>query len=291
MKSIYVPTDFSPCGNFALDFTFTLAQEHHAVVHVVNGFSANTEIISSDFISPFQGAPATMSAEQINDFLNERIKYIKEKFAEIEKRANEFNVDVITYQLESSLFDELAEKAAELDCDLVVMGTHGSKGIEEALIGSNTQKFVRNSKIPVLVLKQPILANEIKNVAFFSTFSQEGEQLIYREYQKLFKNASFKTHLVLVNTPSHFLKTPAAQERIDQFLLGTQPENYQTHIYNDLSVEEGILNFAQNHNINLLVLGTHGYTGLKRLFRSSLTESIINHAKYPVLSFWLSKQG
>jgi len=68
MKNIYVPTDFSPCGQYALDLAFSLAKEHGATVHVVNGFSANTEVISSDFISPFQGAPGTLSAEQINDF-------------------------------------------------------------------------------------------------------------------------------------------------------------------------------------------------------------------------------
>jgi len=73
-------------------------------------------------------------------------------------------------------------------------------------------------------------------------------------------------------------------------LVETQPENFETHIYNDLSVEEGVLNFAENKNIDLIVLATHGYKGIKRLFHSSLTESIINHAQFPVLSLWLSKQ-
>ncbi|MBI1183192.1 hypothetical protein GC194_02890 [bacterium] len=291
MKRIFVPTDFSTCGNNALEMAINLCKEYGAALEVAHGFNANSELISSDFISPFQGVPGTLSPEQINEFVAERVKYIDENLKAVADRVKEEGIEVRTHKVDSALFDLLAATAQELQCDLVVMGTHGSSGIEEALIGSNTQKFVRNSKIPVLVVKDKPGMPVFKNVAFFSTFTQEGERKIYNDFMELFQKQNFVTHLVYVNTPSHFLSSPEAEKRMYEFIENTKPNVFETHIYNYHNVEEGMINYAAENKIDLVVMATHGYSGFRRLMHTSHTESIINHGEFPVLSFWLGKQS
>lgn len=287
MKNIFVPVDFSTCSNNALKYALELSKRQKARIHAVHGFSANAEVISSDFITPFQGVPGTLSSDQINDFITDRVKQIDKQLSEIKELGTENGVEITTYKIDSNLFEDLAAKAKELSCDLVIMGSHGSKGIEETLIGSNAQKFVRHSVIPVLVIKAK--PSTLKNVAFFSTFTQEGEKNIFMDFKKLFNLEDVYTHFVYVNTPSNFLSTPIARQRIDGFIDGVKPDNFNTHIYNETSVEEGIVGFAENNNIDLIVLATHGYSGIKKFFHHSYTESVINHVDYPVLSFSLKQ--
>ncbi|MFY0673877.1 MAG: universal stress protein [Bacteroidia bacterium] len=290
MKRIFVPVDFSPCSDNAVDYAIELCKRYGAELYVVHGFNPSAEIITSDYVTPFQGVPGTLSADQLNDFIKERNDFISKQLTGIEALAVQNGVKIKTAKIESAMFDDLADEAKALACDLVVMGSHGSKGIEEALIGSNTQKFVRYSEIPVLVIKQP--PQKLSNIAFYSTFTKEGEKKIYRDFIKLFDNSLSKVHFVYVNTPSNFLDTPTSLERINSFITDTKPKNYDWHIYNENSVEEGVMGFAEHNDIDLVVLATHGYTGLKRFFHHSYTESVINHIDLPVVTFGLdNNQG
>jgi len=287
MKRICVPSDFSTCAGYALDLAVLIAEKNKAEIHVLHSFNVNEGIISSDFSTPFQGVPGTMSAEQINSYVEEWLRSTKEQLATIKKEVSGRGIKVETHMVESGHFQGISEKIDELNGDLVVMGSHGSKGLEERFIGSNTQRFIRHSEVPVLVTKQPPNGGKLYNVAFCSNFLHEGEKEVYHRFKHLFGKFPIHTHFLLVNTPSQFISTPVAQKRIDDFLMDTWPSNYDVHIYNDHSVDEGIMNFCEEKNIDMLVLGTHGYTGIKRILRHSVTEGIVNHADIPVLTFCL----
>ena len=62
-------------------------------------------------------------------------------------------------------------------------------------------------------------------------------------------------------------------------------EKINTHIYNDTSVEKGILNFANEINANLIGMGTHGRKGISHFFNGSISEDLVNHANMPVMTF------
>ena len=61
--------------------------------------------------------------------------------------------------------------------------------------------------------------------------------------------------------------------------------NFNIHIYNDISIEKGILNFAGETNAHLIGLGTHGRSGLAHFFNGSISEDLVNHANMPVMTF------
>lgn len=92
-------------------------------------------------------------------------------------------------------------------------------------------------------------------------------------------------HLLYVNTPAGFKTSVQAQEIMENFVRGMDVENYSLNIYNDTSVEKGILNFTHFINAQLIGMGTHGRKGISHFLNGSISEDMVNHANMPVITF------
>jgi hypothetical protein len=165
------------------------------------------------------------------------------------------------------------------------MGSHGSGGFQEMFIGSNTEKVVRFSDVPVLVIKNKTDNFKADNFVFASDFSQE----IKKPFKQLLEIAGLfnsKLNLVMINTPSSFKPTHIAEKIMNDFIKEFNYPNYSLHIYNDVNVEKGILNFANSVQADLIGMCTHGRrTGFAHFFNGSVSEDLVNHAIRPVITF------
>jgi hypothetical protein len=152
-------------------------------------------------------------------------------------------------------------------------------------IGSNTEKVVRSSNIPVLVIKREEADFNAGNFVFASDFSDE----IKKPFAKVVdfaNNFNAKMHLVYINTPNDFRSTHAAEKLMRNFVSGFNLNNgYTTHIYNDVNVEKGVLHFANSVNADLIGMCTHGRKGLAHFFNGSISEDMVNHSARPVITF------
>jgi nucleotide-binding universal stress UspA family protein len=168
--------------------------------------------------------------------------------------------------------------------DLIVMGSKGSSGFEELFVGSNTEKVVRLSKTPVLVIKKANEEFKTQNFVFASDFSEETKEPFKKmlEFAKLFKSKLF---LVTICTPYNFKPTHIAEKIIQDFVADFNLGHYSIHIYNDTNVESGILNFAKNVDADIIGISTHGRTGLTQFLNGSISEDITNHAIRPLITF------
>ena len=168
--------------------------------------------------------------------------------------------------------------------DLIIMGSHGTSGIEELLIGSNAEKVVRLSEIPVLILKKDINEARFDNFVFASDFSEE----VKKPFQKMIEFAQIftaKISLVMIATPNSFKNTIDSEKKMKQFVKNFDIQNYSLHIFNDTNIENGIINFSKKINADLIGLCTHGRTGLAHFFNGSIGEDLVNHATKPVITF------
>jgi nucleotide-binding universal stress UspA family protein len=181
-------------------------------------------------------------------------------------------------------FNEIKDACKEFDIDLIVMGSHGASGIKEMFVGSNAEKVVRTSDVPVLVIKNEHENFSIKNFVFASDFKNDNKET-YRQAVEFAKLLDAKIHLLMVNTANNFITTYDARTRITDFISGQTFENYTINIHNDSSVEEGILNFSQEIDADLIGISTHGRQGIAHFFNSSISEDLVNHAKRPVITF------
>jgi nucleotide-binding universal stress UspA family protein len=178
--------------------------------------------------------------------------------------------------------------ANEVDANLIVMGSHGVSGVKEVLVGSNTEKVVRHSDIPVLVIKHNPILLDFENGVFASDFSDEAITP-YINAKKTFEKLGVNMHLVYVNSPDgNFRSSMEIDKKVSLFLKkadGSLDNLPNVHVVCDYSIEKGILNYANVIGADLIAVATHGRKGLAHFFEGSISEDIANHSTLPVMTF------
>ncbi|ADY30033.1 MULTISPECIES: universal stress protein [Cellulophaga] len=270
MKKIIVPVDFSDQSNKALKVAASLASKHNAELVVLHMLELNAVMISSE------GLPQ----EQVVFLL----KLTEKRFSEFLDKPFLKDLTVTPIIKHYKVFSEVNEVAEEHKADLIVMGSHGVDGLEEIFIGSNTERVVRNATVPVLVIKDDIEDFTVNSIVFASSFNEDNIPAFHKV--KSFANLlGAKINYVYINTPGdNFLSTEDAYTRIAQFISKTNA-GIEVEIYNDYTVEKGILNYSNTTNADLIAISTHGRKGLSHFFMGSIGEDVANHATIPVVTF------
>lgn len=272
MKRILVPTDFSEHAEDALKIAAQIAKK------------TNSEIIILHMLElPGQMNDAIMGGVSIPETML-FMKKANEKLDEIADRHYLEGIPVIEIVKIDKTIHGISQISKENDIDLIIMGSHGSSGVQELLIGSNTEKVVRNSDIPVLVIKKDISNFNASNIVFASDFTEESQ----KPFEKLLNFTEFfdsKIHLVTICTPNSFKPTHVIEKAMKDFIDEFNLINYSTHIYNDTNIEKGIINFSNSINADMIGMCTHGRTGFAHFFNGSISEGLVNHAAKPVITF------
>jgi nucleotide-binding universal stress UspA family protein len=274
MEKIIVPVDFSEHSVFALKAAAQLAKKHNAEIIALHMLE-----LSDTFLTRGEAAHT-----------NETIFYYKlaqQKFEEFLQEDYLKDVSVTPLVKHYKVFSEVNDVAKENSADLIVMGSHGSSGLSEMFVGSNTEKVVRHSDIPVLVIKEETNTFKFENVVFASDFSEEAISP-FKRANALFKKLGAKLNLVYVNTPGdYFLTSAQMRKKVEAFLDTTNSKKDVSNIsfVSDFTVEKGVLNFANETNMDAISVATHGRTGISHFFSGSISEDIANHATKPVITF------
>lgn len=275
MKKILVPTDFSKIAHAAAKVAVDIAKKTGAEIQLLHMLELPVDMVDPLGYTSTAGPSALLVLEQTKERFNKLMKDSMFKGLTVSQNL-QFTVT----------FQGILDEAQNEGVDLIVMGSKGASGLSEMLIGSNTEKVVRKSEIPVLVIKEDLEVFNPKKVVFASDCLKEN--------QKGFKalldfNAVFNSeiHLVKVNTINNFETTQASERIMEEFCKPFKSFYIHKHIYNDESIEKGILNFSRDHNCDMIALTTHGRSGLSHLFNGSIGEDLANHALRPVITFKL----
>ena len=274
MKKILVPTDFSDTAEHALKIAAKLAKKHNSEIYLLHMLELPLQLID-----PVAGSSSQNLPESI--FF---MKLAHQRFAKLMERPYLKDIKVHETVMFHQAFEGIMEVSEQYSCDIIIMGSHGASGFKEMFIGSNTEKVVRSSTIPVLVIKNEHEDFEVENF-IFATDADSSNKHTFKNAYNFAKFLEAKFHLLFINTPNNFITSPEIRERIDNFVSGTEVKNYELHICNDVSVEKGILNFATKKEKVLIGISTHGRKGLAHFFNGSISEDLVNHAKMPVVTF------
>lgn len=271
MKRILVPTDFSEHAEDALKVAAQIAKKNDSEIIVLHMLELPHQM--NDAILGGASIPETMLF----------MKKANEMLDNISSRPYLDGIPVTEIVKIDKPIHGITQVSKDYDIDLIIMGSHGSSGIDELLIGSNTEKVVRNSEIPVLVIKKDISDFKVTNIVFASDFSEETK----KPFEKLLNFTKFfesKIHLVTICTPNSFKPTHVIEKAMKNFITEFNITNYTTHIYNDTNIEKGIINFANSINADIIGMCTHGRTGFAHFFNGSISEGLVNHAIRPVIT-------
>ncbi|MEQ9591617.1 MAG: universal stress protein [Cyclobacteriaceae bacterium] len=271
MKKILVPCDFSDSAIQAFKFAVEIANQSNGEINLLHVIEI--PVMHDSVMMPTMSLEETylkeMKVRADKDF-----EKMKSKWAKDGPKVNTF----VQYGAPTASISRFVE---EKKIDLVVMGTKGASGLKEFFVGSNTEKVVRWSPVPVITIKKSVKASSIKNIVFPSTLHDDEEDLTMKvkAVQNFFKA---KLHILYVNTPANFRTDVENHQKLNAFAKRFMLKDYTLNVFNDLSEELGVGNFVNEVKGDMIVMGTHGRRGLNHLMSGSIAEDVVNHFDCPI---------
>ena len=268
MKKILVPCDFSAPAINAYRFALDVAALSNGTVYVLNVIEL--PVIPNTVFTPVRSLGTILRREM-------SIKAY-ENFDKISTGYKRDNVKVVSHVEFGIPSKTILNYVKKHSIDLVMMGSHGASGLKEYFVGSNTEKIVRLSTVPVMVVKD-FYMGPVKNIVFPNALDVENQKDLIRKIKAL--QAFFKAHLHLVwiNTPENFTPDTFTLKRLNAFAKRFTLRDFTINIFNHLSEEEGIIQFTNAIHADLIAMGTHGRKGLSHMMAGSMTEDVTNHGK------------
>src|SRR5690606_35474483 len=274
MKKILVPTDFSEQASVALKAAAGIARKTNAEIILLHRTDMPQE--TKDMIKQGYDIPeGILSKEGVE---------VKLTYSSMSEELSGLNVSQIL--ILGRTFHEVINVAKANNIDLIVMGSHGASGFKEFFIGSNTEKVIRTSDIPVLAIKGNNSEISFNKVVFANDFTEESAKG-FEKINNFLKFNGANPHFLMINTPNNFKPTHVAEQMAHDFLKQYNLDAYEFSIYNDVDIEKGILNFAERINADLIAMGTHGRKGFARLLNGSISEDLMNHSPKSIITFKL----
>tara|TARA_R110000850_G_scaffold30630_2_gene84183 strand:+ start:32654 stop:33484 length:831 start_codon:yes stop_codon:yes gene_type:complete len=273
MKKIIVPIDFSKHSEYALKVAADLAKKNKSELILLHMLDISDQMISI--------TESTKRRELM--FFMELAKKRFQEFVDKDYMKGIKTTPVIKHH---KVFEEVDSTAKEIDADFIVMGSRGSSGVKGYFVGSNTEKVVRTSEIPVLVVKSEIPAFNPKTIVFASDFNEENLKA-YKKIKKFADSYNATLKLVYVNTPNaNFKNTIEIREQMRNFLNKNTISNNSEDIviFNDYSVTDGIINASEMLHADLIAIPTHGRKGINKILAGSIGEDLANTSNIPVLT-------
>lgn len=294
LKKILFPTDFSRCAEQALAHAVFLAEKYGAeihVLHVVTLFNDQPSIISNE-ITETEG-----TIRKLEDIAEKQLDKV------VDAKGSD-DVKIITAtKREISAAPAILEYASDNDIDLIVMGTHGRRGLGHLLLGSAAEEVVRLAACPVFTireLKEPKPVMKVNNILVPVDFSNYSKSAL--AYSSKIAQ-SYKAHLQVLHIieetmhpafsvtgkSSIFDLVPGirddSRKRVDKMLEDVDSAKVKSNVY----IQAGrpasdIIKFAKENSTDLIVIATHGLTGLEHMLLGSVTEKVVRMAHCPVFT-------
>ena len=272
MKKILVPVDFSKPSEYAARIATKIAKKIGAVIYLIHLIEIPSGVVD-------MGASSKFSIPESMLYLRKT----KEKIVAFKEKNFPQDLKIEYFIKINTPFEGIRKCAHKIDADLIVMGSKGHSEFEEIMIGSNTEKVVRTSTVPVIIIKKDDKNFKLKNLVFASNFKKD-DKAVFNKFIGFANQFKSKIHLLKINTPSNFESSREATKKIKRFIKRYELPKYSINIYNDTSVEKGILNFSKDNNSDLIALCTHGRSGLSHLFSPSVSKKLSKFAAIPILT-------
>jgi nucleotide-binding universal stress UspA family protein len=291
MKNILVPTDFSPEAHHAFELAVQLAQRTGGSVTLLHAVALpetvdfNTLGGSATELKTLRASPRLTDEAHALCLLRATQQQLYALVAEAAQLAP--GVPVHELMQATGLSPSVQNVIAHRSIDLVVMGAQHHSAIEHFLVGSNTERLVRAAPCPVLAVKHTVPDFWVRQLVFPSDFSAEADYAVaeLRRIQAVFTEATL--HLLHVVTTAGQQST--ALQKMADFARRHRLGPCVPAAVVAASPSAGIAQFAQQIAADLVVLPTHGRTGLRRLLQGSVAETVATHAFPPVLTFKLGQ--
>ena len=284
VKHILFPTDFSDCAAQAFEHALFMARDTGATLHALHvvvltapGWAAEREELVAEREAEVGGELEALL--RARDLAGVNVKKAVHRAA--------------------SAGEGILAHAEEQEVDLIVLGTHGRRGVRRLLLGSEAEDVIRHAECPVLAVPErdvPFPAAPLNHIVVPVDFSEHSERALTQAQALAAQHEARITLLHLLERhipPAAYGDVPVPPPQMTPAMRESAEEALQEQVQQlsgveaDYAVEEGrpaasIAAFAEEHAADLIVMASHGRTGVKRLLAGSVTERVTRRAPCPV---------
>ncbi len=284
MKRILVPVDFSTRSKTALELASQTAKKSNASIRLIHVLVDPYVFLAppNAYLTPV--IETGVQVEYINKLEKSSKDNLKKLASEPFMKSVHVSSEVITG---GSIYREVLLYAEKYKPHLIVMGTNGAKSFGEIFLGTNAERIIRFTEIPVLVVGQKIAKPLIRNIVFASRFDKAAAHAFpfINNFAKLFKA---KIHLLRVNTKDDFIPMQEAVEKMKEFIKNRRG-NYTIAVRDAYEVDEGIVKYAKNIKADVIAIGVHRRSGPARFFTDRIAEGVLRLTGIPLLGVDIPK--
>lgn len=280
IRRILVPMDFSEQAKTALRYAGSFAENSGAslfVIHVIESPQALPDMPPG----PQEDVERTV---------------IDQLAAVARKEVSPF-VPVNPMVRTGKAHQEIVHVAKDFGVDMIIISTHGFTGMKHIFVGSTAERVVRYAPCPVLVVRDDPAKKKLERILVAIDFSEHSRKALHQAVGLAEGSGALLTlfHVIDVyhGPEDGDLPPQAVEERLraqsaEQLKLWAEREipkslRVNTEIRLGQSVYE-IVTAAQDFKSDLIVLGTHGRSGLKRFLVGSTAERVVRYASCAVLT-------
>lgn len=258
MNTVIVPIDFSETSLNAARYAMKLLTGHYGVNMILHHVYE-------------KAAHSSEATEKLETLKSQLMDVGIVKISILAEEGNDF-------------ITELEKLARHQQADLIIMGITGRSAIGQTFIGSNTLKMVEKKVCPVLIVPPDASYKEVKNVLLTSDFKNVRSSTPSVPIKKILKTFQPNLHVINVDSEHYVALTDQYQEEksaLKEMFSDFNPEFYFLGLYN---VDEAIHQFANDKNVDFIIVIHKEHSLLSKLFIKSHTKKLAYHSSVPVLA-------
>lgn len=271
---ILVPVDLSPTSMLAFDHAVFLAKHLQAELHLVHVKETTTvnNLIKSVF-------------KKDDPLAVKDVDTVEQRFAEMSADLKtKFNLKVATKILEGTVFTQVLQYAKEVDANVICLGTHGSKGVENFIGGSNTFRIVNSASCPVFSIHSDSGTKGIKDIVLPLDSSRDTREKV-DDAVYVAKKFNSTIHIVGVSTsndPQVLNRLKIVSTQVQEYI---QKDNIPTtnHFMTGKNLATLTLQYAAEKKADLIIIMTEQESSAGFL-AGPYSQQMINQSAIPIMS-------
>jgi nucleotide-binding universal stress UspA family protein len=246
-------------------------------------------IIVTSVVPPLTG---DLDLTGVKDIHASLAKPFEDALAEANRLAEQERVLIKTVSEEGETYERIVDLADAENCDIIVMGRRGLRKMERTLVGSVTARVIGHTQRDVLVVPAGAIVGW-KKILVATDGSKFSGLAVNRavDFAKAYGGSLVVVSVVDVPT-EFYAEAPQAVDdmvrKAKEYTAAVRKQAEAAGVKTETFVGEAdafdaIVKLAREQDVDMIVVGSHGRTGLRRLLMGSVTEKVIGHAACPVL--------